>query len=76
MTYNGKYKLVSGWFWHKLTRVKGDWLQDGVKGIVFEDETQLHLPANAVVIRWDKARFESIRNKAEAEVGQAIPLKK
>jgi len=74
MTYTGRYKMAGDWFWKKLTRVKGDWLQDGIKGVVFEDESQIHFPAAAVVIRWDKSRFYSIKSNAEAEIGQTIPL--
>jgi len=74
-TYTGRYKIKGAWFWKKLRRVKGDWLQDGIKGIVFEDESQLHFPVDAVIILWDRSRFEHIRNKAESEIGQKIPLK-
>ena len=74
--YSGKYKLQGQLFWRKLKRVKGDWIENGVKGIVFEDDSQFQFPASQVTIYWDKSRFEDIRNKVEAEAGQAVPVKR
>lgn len=76
MLYSGKYKLTGQIFWRNLKKVKGDSLIDGLKIITFEDDSSIHFPVNQVTIKWNRDRFEDIRNKMEVEAGQPIPIKR
>ncbi len=73
--YSAKYRLPGDLCWRRVRRIKDDLLlEKGKQVLVLEDETQVHLPLDAVVV-FHRRRFESIRRKMEAEAGQPMTMR-
>ena len=73
MIYSGKYKAPGQLFWRKIQDVKGDVIENGVRVIIFTDESQLHLPIDAMV-KWDRNRFLFIKKRMNDEAGQELRI--
>lgn len=78
-------------FWHRLRKVRGDsiiWLsardpakcqmpqrEMAVRIIELEDRTRIEIPVEGIIVKYSKERFFVIKEKAEQEAGQKIPIK-
>ena len=74
ITYTVRYRIIGETRWHKIKKVKGDTCADGYKIVICEDETQYHFPRDKVMFMYSKERYMSIKQRMEAEAGQAIPM--
>jgi len=82
MFYSVKYKRVGGVFWKTLKRVKGDGVVEARKGsaialryFILEGETRIEIPTDSHIFKFDRGRFEAIKEKLESDAGQSIPVK-
>ena len=66
--YSVKYRFPCESRWTKIRKVKGDTIESGMRILFLHDESQIHLPLEAVVM-FSKQRFELIKEKANKESG-------
>ena len=66
--YSVKYRFPGESRWTKVRKVKGDTIESGMRILFLHDESQIHLPLEAVVM-FSKQRFELIKEKANKESG-------
>lgn len=74
ITYKVWYK--SKFFWHKIKKVKGDFLNKdfAFMGVILEDETLIEIPIQNRVFKFSKERFYSTKERMSNEAGQDIKV--
>jgi hypothetical protein len=90
--YTVKYKKINSLFWKKLERVKGDgFVRDEIQTgpqeyrivashparfFLLESEERIEIPIIGHLFKFGTDRFESIKERMDAEAGQNMPLDK
>ena len=78
VTYSVKYKKVGGLFFHKIKKVKGDFIATDVEGkprvLILEDESRIEIPTPDMIFEFSFERFLLIKQRMDQEAGQQIPV--
>ncbi len=80
MLYQVRYRLTGRRFWVTLKKVVGDFVAKDIpiptRVFILDDETRIEVPIGGTEFEFSKERFLSMKESAEKEAGQKLPIER